>query len=216
MPSADLMFLFDAVLVDMGSCYMGKDEETEGIHWLYWLMVGRHRSDRSWVDGITYASLMLPHLDGKHFCAASGAKKPPTGQRAINVFIAASVQHKLDTEFGLESWLDFNGERHLYTAHRGVGGPLPSPGVDTQRTGRAVLREDLERILFSDPSSVKCQNPSPLALSPEKFATQEAIRKDQLDSDTVAGVLKANYKKKEMFRDLMEYNEAAMKPKLWP
>lgn len=47
MPSADLMFLFDAVLVDMGSCYMGKDEETEGIHWLYWLMVGRHRSDRS-------------------------------------------------------------------------------------------------------------------------------------------------------------------------
>ena len=74
------MFLFDAVLVDMGSCYMGKDEETEGIHWLYWLMVGRHRSDRSWVDGITYASLMLPHLDGKDFGAASGAKKSPTGR----------------------------------------------------------------------------------------------------------------------------------------
>ena len=212
MPPGDLMFIYDSMLVDMGSCYMPKDETCENVHTKYWHTVGRNRNGPAWVKGICYASMMMPSTSGKNFGAASGAKKPPTGHRSVSTFIAASVQQKLSEDFGSDSWKDSNGESHAYSEQCGVGGPLPVAGIDTQQTGRWVLRQDVGQVFFTSPSSVKRQNPPTLPLTAEKHATRNAIREVQTRGVTYAEVDKAKYKKAEMHADLTAYAKEADKP----
>ena len=89
---------------------------------------------------------------------------------------------------------------------------MPKTGVDTQRTGRSVLRKDAEEVFFNSPSSVKRQNPPALSLTAEKHAIKNAIREEQIKGDTYAALLKAKYKKSEMYADLTAYAKEPDKP----
>ena len=219
MPPGDLAFQVDASFADMGSCTMPKDELTEKIHGGYELLVGRNRSARAWEKGIQMASVMLQFQTfGRRLGAYSGKDKPPTGTFTADPRIASAVENRLTRDFQEDQWKDRAGEWHDYTSDNiGVNGLIPEHGEDGQRVGRAILRNDVDAVVFnsSGASSVSRKNPIKAELTALGGVKRRLVRKGQTNARDKDQILKMNYKKQEMVDDLDAYaNRTDIPPKI--
>jgi hypothetical protein len=210
MPDADAAFLYDSCFIDMTSHMAPVDEGTEGLHNLYERIVGRHRRDRAWVRGVMRASCtMEQHEPGKSFGSGGKSSRPLTGTCDVNTFIEHSVRRKMQKHFphGMAEWSDGDGVKHSYEARVGFGGALPPNGVDSQRTGRALAREDLKQLVFGGKaaSSVKRKNPRKVMLTTEAGRKAVERRAAQLASPSSLAIESVSYTKAEMLDDIKEY-----------
>jgi hypothetical protein len=207
MPLADLLFLVDNTFTDMGSYFAPTDEFTEIIHWLYEKLAGRRR-ERGWVSAVTRLSTTLASQEpGRNLGTSSGAHLPPSGFRSVDIFIASRVQEYLENAIKKDGWLDKDGKFHSHDERYGFGGALPLHATDIQRVGRAVLEDDVSKIIFGgkSASSVRRSNPVRITLSAAAECKRSERREKQINATTSVDIEKTSYTKLEMSQDIDAY-----------
>ena len=213
MPLADLLFLLDMTFTDMGSYFAPTDEFTEVIHWLYEKLVGRRR-ERGWVASITRLSTTLSSQEpGRNLGTSSGAHLPPSGFREVDMFIVSRVQQHLHTVIQDDGWVDKDGTLHPHDEIYGFGGPLPLHAKDSQRVGRAILKDDVSKIIFGgkSASSVSRSNPVRMTLTAAAESKRRENREKQISASTSVDIEKTSYTKLGMTQDIALY--AAFTPR---
>lgn len=220
MPLADLAFLFEAMFTDMGSYFAPSDEVTEIIHSIYERLVGRSRRDRSWVKGVVRVSMTLPHEEpGRRLGSASGVGRAPSGHRECNMWISSATRQRLEGTFGEDEVegqeVNIDGARSSARAAVGFGGEIPPLAMDSQQTGRALLRADVQRLVFGGSSASAAKRPTPPRphLTAEHALKARLRRRAQVEAKTPVAIESTSYLKSEMVSDLKKYEAQSAPPR---
>jgi hypothetical protein len=125
----------------------------------------------------------------------------------VDFFIQAVVRQRFQAHFphGIDEWKDVDGQGHKYEERASFAGSLPKHGVDSQRTGRAIAREDISRLVFGGKfsSAVKRKNPRKVNLTADSERKASERRALQLVPSSSMAIEAVSFSRAEML-DLLK------------